>query len=896
MKGTGTPTAGTLGVWRRVTTIAQQASQYVMLSDGTLNNRSMVGTDITSSGGKTSAVQSNSTPSNSQALATIAQTANVWELDIACFSGYPNNQIVYENGTNKATKAAIVNPANINTLQLGGRGTQDLAHAFSLTRILTDLEALALKNVFLNPRALGLENYYYVNQTATETDLVGSLNLTVTGTTSVSGDPNIATWFTGSAIPNQSWTQGVAITSIDLTTKFDNGVASTAPWTGSLKQLGSAGTPTAASGGASTASTQLTTTAALTAGQWVKVGNNALTPVLYASGNTALLQNALTWNDADTVTPYPVVALTTITGNGVTVNGSNQVTGTPTAGAVGTFANCCAQGTNNTNSAAIAYSNLFTITVASSGAAPSFSAGPTLTSANIDGYTFGATSNQTATWYAVALLKGSPAPTGAQVKSGSPTGFVARVSAALTLNVAGSLSFTGLTFPFYDVHHVVDNGSGTSAVSSFSALFKSPPAGKQYVTASLLAISAISKSNPVQITFTGPHGRTTGDWTEVLGVGGMAQLNGAWGQCNVVDATHLTIPGIDSTGYSNFTSGGTLTWGRSTFAGSSTNVVSGDILIADATDGQGNAVTFTAEGVAIFATTSTLRQSFVRDVYSVSLGNFIGSASDYENDSPPVAPGQTGLLPYVFFPLNQTTTVSISTLPTDPQGDDLTNGISALTSLPTGRSLVSGNLTGIATQVALTPVTFQAQNQSGESASFTVNVIDVGIVTPTALGRQQSDAQDLAQTSYLTFQSGSQDDPTPGGPAPLGTVIAQNPSPGTVVAPNTPLILTVSTGNAPTTQITVPDVSSSPIDQVTATATLQAAGFIVVIPQSWMGLQKITQAPVAGAVIQGGSVVTLYLPGGAAPPKRRRIHPKQPVPTQKPRTRIIIKTPGKSSS
>jgi hypothetical protein len=897
MRGTGSPFSGNgpgaLLIWRRLTSINQQASQYLTLNDGTSINRSVIGSDITgTTSGKTAAVQSSST-TNSQALADTAQTANAWQLDVGAFGTYPNSQIVYMAGGHKISKAAIVNPATTTTVQIGGRGTQDLAHAAILTRLPTDLEIAACGIGLINPRALGLANYYYVNQTVTETDQVGSINLTVTGTSTVSGDPNIGTWFTGTAISNQSWTQGVAITPIDLTTKFDNGVATSAPWTGSIKQIGSAGTPTTASGGASTASTQLTTAAGLTAGQWVKIGSNPLTPILYASGNTALLQTAQTWNDTDTVTPYPVTALTSITSNGVTVNGSNQVTGTPTAGAVGSFANCCTQATNNTNSGAIAYSNLFSITVASSGAAPSFSSGPSVTATNTDGWAFGATSNQTATWYAIALLRGSATPTGAQVKSGSPTGFVSRFSSALTASVAGALTFTGLTFPLYDVYHVVDNGSGTSAVQSFPLLFKSPPAGKQYVTVSVLSISAISKTNPVQITLTAPHGRTAGDWVEAFGIGGMTQLNGAWGPCAVVDPTHLTIPGVDSTGYSTFTSGGTVTWGRSTFAGSSTNVVSGDILIADATDGQGAPVSFTPEGVALFATNSTARQSFIRDVYSVSLGNFIGSAIDYENDSPPIPPGQTGLLPFVFFPLNQSAANKISSFPTDPQGDDLTNGISALSALPPGRTLTAGVLSGIATANAITPVTFQAQNASTESTPFTLNVIDGGIPVPSGLGLMQDNVDDLAAANYLNSQFGSQNDPTPGGPAPFGTIIAQTPAPGTVVAPGTTVIFTASTGIAPITQIAVPDVSSSPIDQATAVAVLLAAGFIAVTGQSWTGAQKITQYPAAGSVLNAGSVVQLFLTGGAPTP-RRQAPKRRVVPTQKPRTRIIIKTPGKN--
>jgi len=795
MKGSGAPFSGngpgTLLIWRRVTSIAQQASQYLMCNDNTLNNRSMVGTDITGTGGKTAAVQSNSTPTNSQALATVAQTANVWELDIAAFGTFPNNQIVYENGGNKNTKGAIVNPATTTTVQVGGRGTQDLAHAGILTRLITDLEAAALNGVFLNPRALGLSNYYYLNQTTTENDQVGSINLTVTGTSSVSGDPNIGTWFTGTAIADQSWTQGSAITNLDLTTKFDNGVAATAPWTGTLKQLGTAGTATTASSGA-TASTALTTAAALTAGQWVQIAANAKTPVLYVSGTTALLRDAQTWNSGDTVTPYPVQAVTAITSNGVTVNGSNVLTGTPTAGAVGSYSNLVFQATNNTHSSAIAYSNLFNASVASSGAAASFTAGPTLTSANTDGYTFGGTSNQTGTWYTCVLLKGSATPTAAQVRTGSPTGFISRFNVAVTAATPATQTVTALTFPFHDVYHVLNNANGDSAIVSNLALFKAPPTGKQYVTVALISISAITKANPAAITTSTPHGRTTGDWVEVFGAGGMTQINGAWTPCTVVDSTHLTLNGVDSSAYTTYTSAGNVTWGRSCFAGASTAVVSGDVLIADATDGQGAAVSFTAEGVAIFTTTSLARQSFVKDVYSVSAGNFIGSATEYENDAPPIAAGQSLQLPYVLFPLNQQTSTDLSAFFVDPQGDVPT--ITAVSALPANRILSGTSLQGTPTVNAVTQFTIQATNASGESAQLQLNVVDGGIAVPNAIGLIQSDGESLAQGNFLAFQSGTQNDPNPAGPAPLGTIISQSPAPGTIVNPGTTVIYAISSG------------------------------------------------------------------------------------------------------
>jgi len=799
MKSSGSLPAGivALGVWVYETSVAQQASTFIGLNDGTSTNRSVVGHDITGAGGKGAAVQANST-TNSQALADTASSANAWVLYVGAFLTYPNNQILWQAGAHKGSKAAIVNPPGINTLQLGGRGTQTEAHAFALTRGPTDLEVAALGLGLVNPRALGLSNYYYVNTTGgTETDRVGSLDLTNTGTTAGSvGDPQIATWFTGTAIPNQSWTQGAAISAIDLTAKFDNGVVATAPWTGTLKQLGSAGTATTANGAAVSASTQITTAAALTAGQWVKVGNNALTPVLYASGNTALLQTALTWADGDTVTPYPVQAVTAITTNGVTVNGSNSLTGTPGAGAVGTFNNCLIQAANN-SSGAVAYSNLFNVAVASSGAAPSFTSGPSLTSANTDGYTYGATSNQTGTWHLGVYLKGSATPSAANLKSGAGTGFVAHFTQAVTAATPASLSATGLTFPFHDVHQLVTSGAGDSAIVSNLAVFKAPPAGKQYVPVVLNTITAISKANPAQITFSGSHGRTSGDWVEVFDVGGMTQINGAWGPCTVVDSTHLTIA-VDSTGYSNFTSGGKATWGRSSFAGSSTPVVSGDVLIADLTDGQGNGVTFTAEGVAIFATNSLLRQSFTKDVYSVSLGNLIGSAADYENDSPPTPPGQTGLLPYLLFPLNQQVSLSVASYFQDLQGDSPLT-VTALTSLPSGRTVAGESVTGIASVPGvITVVNFQVANNSTESSQAQIAIIDGGIAVPSAIGKTRDDAEALIDGVYLNPQFGDQDDPNPLGPAIKGTVIGQTPLPGAIVQPGvTTVNLSLSTGNAP---------------------------------------------------------------------------------------------------
>lgn len=860
---------GALGVWRYAAAQPGQTDLYALVSDGSTANRFALGGDLSNPSGKAGAIVNTSW----QGLSTTIPTNNAWHFHLASFST-GNAANGYVDGV-KGTATGVGTPAGINHQQVGGRGSADLAYATFWTRVPNDIEEAFLRGGG-NPRNLpNLVNFYYVTASSgTETDRVGSANLTVTGTSAPisSGPPPVASFWTAAAQGNQTATQGSTFPAIDLTTKFEQ-LSGSVDWTGSILQVGAAGTALSANG-AGTTSNLLTVNGTVPAvGSYVSIAGGAKTPVLFVSGQTLLIGTAQSWNNADTVTPYPVAALTALTGNGYTIT-ANVTGGTVGAGAVGTYANCLYRATQNSLSTAIGDSALFTYTVAASGAAPSFSAGPTLTTANTDGYTFGATCNQTATWHIGAYVKGSATPSVANVKAGAGTGFVAHVTQALTAATPGSASVTGLTFPFYDVYHVVTNGSGDSALSSNLALYKAPPTGKQYVPLTLNTISAITRANPVQITTSSPHGRTTGDWVEVFGAGGMTEINGAWAPCSVVDATHLTIPSINSTAYTVYTSGGNVTWGRSSIANASTVVVSGDVLIADAVDLQGNAVTFTSEGVAAFATNVPDRQSFVKDVYDTSAGAFIGTASDYENDLPPQPPGQNSSIPVIFFTLNQATSADISTFFTDPQGDPLT--ITALTALPPNRSLVGNSLTGTALANATTLITFQAANLSGETATIQINALDGLILVPNGVGLPTpEDAASLALSNYLSWQFGVQDDATPGGPAPAGTVIIQNPSANDRVPPGSTIIFTISSGHAPTIDLVVPDVTSAPTDQTTATIALQAAGFVVVVPQAWTGTQKVFQNPPAGSQLPTGSVVRLLLIGGTPPTRRIKLTPKK---------------------
>jgi len=70
-------------------------------------------------------------------------------------------------------------------------------------------------------------------------------------------------------------------------------------------------------------------------------------------------------------------------------------------------------------------------------------------------------------------------------------------------------------------------------------------------------ITAATKTNPVQIGVAG-HGRTTGDVVVLTSLGGMTQINSQAFTVTVVDPNTLSLNGVDGTGFSTYTSGGTL--------------------------------------------------------------------------------------------------------------------------------------------------------------------------------------------------------------------------------------------------------------------------------------------------------------------------------------------------
>lgn len=70
-------------------------------------------------------------------------------------------------------------------------------------------------------------------------------------------------------------------------------------------------------------------------------------------------------------------------------------------------------------------------------------------------------------------------------------------------------------------------------------------------------ITAVTAANPCQLTVVG-HGKSTGDYTQVGGVGGMTEINDKIFTITVVDADNITLDGVDSSAFAAYTSGGTV--------------------------------------------------------------------------------------------------------------------------------------------------------------------------------------------------------------------------------------------------------------------------------------------------------------------------------------------------
>jgi len=318
------------------------------------------------------AATSSKTGSLSQAKSSASPAANTWFHGIAVFASTADARC-FLNGANKGTGTAVVPDTTVDHIYLSGRPTDHLfgihgqaAHDGIAIRALSDAECAYL-GTGGNPRALkNISNYWEV--TATESpvvDQLGSINLTLTGTSAGTTNPNIETFMTGGPIGALNYTQNTAISSINLAAGggiFDD-VSS--PFTVSLCQLNTPTSPTQTTAtGTSVREIPVGSVSGLVADNYVKIAGNA-TPVrilaVNATALTILVDKDQTYANSATISYYTVNPLT-IPGLGI---GANVFSGIPTAASVNNL--CFFRATNNNDSSIVADTDINTITVAASG-------------------------------------------------------------------------------------------------------------------------------------------------------------------------------------------------------------------------------------------------------------------------------------------------------------------------------------------------------------------------------------------------------------------------------------------------------------------------------------------------------------------------------------------------
>ena len=161
-----------------------------------------------------------------------------------------------------------------------------------------------------------------------------------------------------------------------------------------------------------------------------------------------------------------------------------------------------------------------------------------------------------------------------------------------TGNVCGK---TGSGVPFAKSTH---NGQNCG-VADLNGLMYEVSIGITCI-ASTMAITGASQANPCVITVASTAALTTGDWIMITSVVGMTELNNKMYKITVIDGTTFSLDGIDSSGYTAWSSAGTITYGNWYAANESTAMKTFTSGNSGATDHWG------ATGVAALMTEMTM--------------------------------------------------------------------------------------------------------------------------------------------------------------------------------------------------------------------------------------------------------------------------------------------------
>lgn len=123
-----------------------------------------------------------------------------------------------------------------------------------------------------------------------------------------------------------------------------------------------------------------------------------------------------------------------------------------------------------------------------------------------------------------------------------------------------------ITHPDYDPRDLsrTDHDAWTLSTIDFTPALDPP----DWASAATFSITNATQANPCVITTSSAHGLADDEFIGISGVVGMTELNGNSYSVTVLTSTTFELTGTDSTGYTAYTSGGTVTQGFLTRTGS----------------------------------------------------------------------------------------------------------------------------------------------------------------------------------------------------------------------------------------------------------------------------------------------------------------------------------------
>jgi serine/threonine-protein kinase len=201
---------------------------------------------------------------------------------------------------------------------------------------------------------------------------------------------------------------------------------------------------------------------------------------------------------------------------------------------------------------------------------------------------------------------------------------------------------------------------------------------------------------------------------------------------------------------------------------------------------------------------------------------------------------------------------AVFTVPsTEPQGVVVAQHPAADSKAPKGSRVRLNVSQGPPTTTPAATTGSQQTTQTATTGATSTAAAPASVAMPSLVGQKQLAAQRKLQSLGLRVRTVYVPSTKPS-----GTVVAQQPAPGTTVKRGTRVRINVSNGPNPQPAKAVPDVTGE--DQATATTDLQAAGFQVqVVDEPTADPNQdgivIDEDPVPGTRIPAGSQVTIYV-------------------------------------